>query len=155
TGEELAMLRRGNVCDTGPFVHRFGFTPVPFRVGIARRPLTEADVWHARLAPLRVPLRLSVAFIWLATGVICMFFSVGQGYDLLRRVGLTGTLADVALYGTCSLEIALGVATALGWRVRLMGALQLLLIVGFTVILTLKLPEVWLDPFGAVTKNIP
>ncbi|MCC6419573.1 MAG: NAD(P)H-binding protein [Gemmataceae bacterium] len=155
TGEELGMLRRGSTCDVESFAKTFGFTPVPLRVGLARRPLSEADAWHARLAPLRVPLRLSIAFVWLATGIICAFISVAQGYELLGRVGLTGALADVALYGTCALEIVLGVATALGWRVWLMGVIQLVLIVGFTLILTLKLPAFWLDPFGPVTKNIP
>src|SRR5262249_3383979 len=73
TGEELSMLRRGNFTTDRTFVERFGFAPMPFAVGIARRPLTEADRWHARLTFLRVPLRLSVAFIWLATGLISMF----------------------------------------------------------------------------------
>jgi uncharacterized protein YbjT (DUF2867 family) len=155
TGEELGMLRRGNVCDPGPFREWFGFTPVPFAVGVARRPLSEADVWHARLAPLRVPLRLCVAFVWVATGVISAFFSTAQGYELLGRVGITGPLADGALYGTSYLEIGLGLATAVGWRVRLMGAIQIMLVLGFTAILTARLPEVWLDPFGPLTKNVP
>src|SRR5439155_18138837 len=67
TSEELGMLRRGNFTDMQPFIARFGFEPVPFPVGMARKPRTPADLWYARLFHLRLPLRLSVAFIWLAT----------------------------------------------------------------------------------------
>jgi uncharacterized protein YbjT (DUF2867 family) len=155
TGEELGMLRRGNWADRGPFVQRFGFEPAPFAVGIARKPLTEADAWHARLAFLRVPLRLSVAFIWLATGLVSATVSAGQGFELLEHVGLTGPLAGIALYGTSLLEVLLALATALGWRVRLMGAVQILLMLGFMAILTVRMPELWLHPFGPLTKNIP
>jgi hypothetical protein len=155
TRDELGMLRRGSTCDNGPFVTAFGFEPVPFRIGIARKPLTQADVWYARLSPLRVPLRLSVAFIWLATGIVSAVFAADEGLRLLARVGITGPLADVALYGTSYFEIALGVATVAGWRVRLLGAVQLVLILGFTAILSWGIPELWLHPFGPLTKNVP
>jgi uncharacterized protein YbjT (DUF2867 family) len=155
SGEELAMLRRGNFTDNKPFIEKFGFAPLSFPVGLARQPLTEADRWHARLAHLRVPLRLTVAFIWLATGIVSAFVSTAEGYKLLEQVGITGPLASVALYGTSYFEIAIGLATAVGWRVRLMGVLQLLLMFGFMAILTAGIPELWWHPFGPLTKNIP
>jgi nucleoside-diphosphate-sugar epimerase len=155
TGEELGMLRRGNVGDNRPFIEQFGFEPIPYAAGIARKPLTEADRWHARLTHVRLPLRWSVAFIWLITGFISIFVSTERGFDLLAQVGITGALANLALYGTASLEIALGLATAAGWRVRLMGCVQILLMCGFMAILTARMPTLWLDPFGPLTKNIP
>ncbi len=155
SGEELAMLRRGNFTDNKAFVEKFGFTPLGFPVGLARQPLSEAERWHARLVHLRVPLRLSVAFIWLATGLVSMFVSTQTGYELLAQVGITGPLASLALYGTASAEVVIGLATALGWRVRLMGVLQLLLMFGFMAILTAGIPELWWHPFGPLTKNIP
>jgi uncharacterized protein YbjT (DUF2867 family)/uncharacterized membrane protein YphA (DoxX/SURF4 family) len=155
TGDELGMLRRGNTADNGPFRKHFGFEPVSFAVGLRRQPLTEADRWHARLTHLRVPLRLSVAFIWLATGVVSAFVSTEQGFELLRQIGVTGPLASLALYGTSYLEIALGLLTAVGWKVRWMGAIQLILMFGFMAILTAGMPGLWLHPFGPLTKNIP
>ncbi len=155
TGEELDMLRRGNFTDNRPFVERFGFQPVPFQVGLARKQQTAADLWYARLVHLRLPLRLSVAFIWVATGIISAFLSTEQGFASLQQIGITGPLANLALYGTSFVEIAIGLATAIGWRVRLMGALQILLMVGFMAILTAGTPDLWLHPFGPLTKNIP
>lgn len=155
TGEELSMLRRGNFTTDRTFVERFGFTPVPLVVGLARKPLTQGERWHAGLTFLRLPLRLSIAFIWLATGLISMLISSAEGYDLLRQVGITGPVATLSLYGTASLEVVLGIATIIGWRVRWMGAVQLLLILGFTAILTAGIPALWWHPFGPLTKNVP
>lgn len=155
TGEELAMLRQGSQGDNGPFERAMGFAPMSFETGLARNPLTEADRDHARLVHFKVPLRLSVAFIWIATGVVSAFLSPAEGFALLERIGMTGGLASAALYGTSLFEIAIGLATAVGWRVRWMGAIQLLLMFGFMGILTALLPEFWIHPFGPLTKNIP
>ncbi|MBY0527013.1 MAG: NAD(P)H-binding protein [Gemmataceae bacterium] len=155
SGDELSMLRRGNVADNRPFIECFGFAPVAFGVGIARKPFTEADRWHARIANLRLPLRWSIAFVWLATGIVSAFFSTAEGFELLRQVGITGPLANLALYGTAYFEIAIGLATALGWRVRRMALIQLVLMFGFMLILTFGIPALWLHPFGPLTKNIP
>ncbi len=155
TGEELAMLRQGSRADNGPFEKAMGFSPINFETGLARTPLSEADRDHARLAHFKVPLRLSVALIWIATGVVSAFLSPAEGFALLERIGMTGGLAWAALYGTSLFEIALGLATAVGWRVRWMGAMQLLLMFGFMGILTALLPEFWIHPFGPLTKNIP
>lgn len=149
------MLRRENFGDNRPFVERFGFTPVPVEVGMARQPLGKAERWHARLALLKIPLRLSVAFIWLATGIVSAFISTAEGFDLLRQVGITGALASVSLYGTAYFEVFIALATAVGWKVRLMGVIQIILMLGFMGILTVGIPALWLHPFGPLTKNVP
>ena len=111
---------------------------------------------RARLTPWRWAIRQSVAFIWIATALIsAVVYPVAESLKLLAAVGVTGQLAPVALYGTCALELAIGVAMALGWRVRLMGAIGLALIAGFTAILSVGMPELWIHPFGPLTKNAP
>ncbi len=158
TGEELAMLQRGNFCSGEQerlFVERFGFQPLAFEEGIARRPLSQQDVWNARMNPWRLPLRLTIAFIWIATGVVSAFISPAQGLQLLDQIGITGTLASALMYGTSIFEIIIGLLTVFGIRIWLMGAIQLLLMFGFMGILTLRMPELWFHPFGPLTKNIP
>jgi uncharacterized protein YbjT (DUF2867 family) len=155
TSDELNMLQRGNHCDNGPFIAAFGFEPLSLEAGIARRPLSDADRRYARLTHLRVPLRLAIAFIWLTTGLVSAFISAGEGFSLLRQIGITGRMADLALNGTSLLEIALGLGTAIGWRVRWLGAIQLWLMLGFMLILTAGMPQLWLHPFGPLTKNVP
>jgi hypothetical protein len=156
TREELGMLQRGSIAEVDRFAEWFGFEPAPFEVGLARQPRSEAVVWHARLQHLRVPLRLSVAFIWTATGLISAFVYPEKGsLALLAQTGITGVAAPVVLYGTSFFEVALGLATAVGYRVQLMGTIELALILAFTLILTFRIPAFWWHPFGPLTKNIP
>lgn len=156
TREELGMLRRGTAASIEPFIERFGFEPAPLAVGLARQPRTEALVWHTRLMPLRVPLRLSIAFVWVATGLISAFvFPERQSLSLLAQTGITGALAPLVLYGTCCAELLLGLATAWGYRVRWLGCIELALTLAFTLILTFRIPSFWWHPFGPLTKNLP
>lgn len=156
TGEELALLRRGSVADVEPFAERFGFVPAPVAVGLARQPRTEAAVWHARLAPLRTPLRLSVAFVWLASGVVSAFvYPEAESRALLAEVGLTGAAATMALYGSSALDVLLGLAIAVRYQVRRAGAVSLALLLGYMAILTVAIPGFWWHPFGPLTKNVP
>ena len=76
---------------------------------------------------------------------------------LLARVGLQGTAALVALYGAALVDLVLGVLTfALPARHRgRLWAAQLLLIAGYTLLITVFLPEQWLHPYGPVSKNLP
>ncbi len=154
--DELGMLLRGNHCDNARFVQIFGFSPMSFALGISRRPRSVEARWTAYLTPLRLVVQWSVAFIWIATGVVSAWiYPEQESLKLLAGVGLTGTLAKIALYGTSYFEIVLGICTAIGFRLRWMGALQLLLMFGFMGILTYGSPSFWVHPFGPLTKNIP
>ena len=87
------MLRRGNVADNGPFVKHFGFTPVAFPAGIARKPLTEADRWHARLAlnfPPARPLPPS-HFSWMKTTLPTATMAIGRARYISRPLALIAT----------------------------------------------------------------
>jgi hypothetical protein len=154
TREELSLLERGSVTDNGPFIRAFGFEPTSFAAGLARRPRSEATVWHARLTHLRVPLRLSIAFLWFWTGLVSAFvYPEWESLAMLARSGVSGPLAPVVLYGISLFEIALAVATAIGYHIRLVGAVQLGLVLAFTAILTVSMPEFWWHPFGPLSKN--
>ena len=153
--DALAMLERGNTAD-----------PVPFAVLIGRRPrdasafVAAGERAAARLAarigwtaPL---LRIAIAFVWIATGVVSAgIYPVADSYALLARTGVTGAAATVALYGAAVADFAIGIATLTMKRRRWLWRLQAALIVGYTAIITVFLPEQWLHPYGPVTKNIP
>jgi hypothetical protein len=64
-------------------------------------------------------------------------------------------LADVALYSAAALDLVLGAATLLMRRRRLLWLAQFVLILGYTVIITIRLPEFWLHPYGPILKNLP
>lgn len=153
--DELSMLRRGNTGPLEDFQKTFGWTPVPIDVGLARTALSPADRLAARIGPLKIFLRLSIASVWWMTGVICATYAFSTSVAFLGRVGLAGPLAAGVLYATCLLELALGTAVAFGWQARRVCILQMAMIEFFSVVLSFVAPELWLDPFGGLTKNIP
>ncbi|TCS38678.1 nucleoside-diphosphate-sugar epimerase [Paucimonas lemoignei] len=149
----LRMLEEGNVADSAKFSRLLGHKP------------RGADAWFSGLSPdmLRtqaiaawsLPLfRLALALVWIITGVLSLgIFPVDQSLDLLRRVGLHNVVADIALYGAALLDLAFGLATLLASG-RLLWRLQMALIAGYTIIISIFLPEYWLHPFGPILKNI-
>ncbi|MBM3459400.1 MAG: NAD-dependent epimerase/dehydratase family protein [Armatimonadetes bacterium] len=154
TRDEATMLRQGNTTDNGPFVEAFGFEPVSFPAGLARMPCTEATRWRAGLAPLRTLLRLALAFVWIYTGIVSAFmYPAAESLQMLARTGLHGLVAWMALYAASLLDFVLGAATALRFRLRLVGWIQIAVIVTYTLILSFRMPELWIHPFGALSKN--
>lgn len=154
SSDELSMLLAGNAAPPDRFARLLGRPPTPLEQALG--PCTQADRWHARLSMLRVPLRLSVASVWVATGVFCLFAVPPEvRYGMLGDSGFTGPAAERFLDALCLAEIPLGLLTAAGWRVRWLGALQLLMISSFSLFLLFTQTHWWVHPYGPLTKNIP
>jgi len=154
TRDSLRMLRRGNHAQVQPFIDTFGFTPSTVAEKLA--PPAEADLWQARLYFLRPLLRLSIAFTWLSAGLVSAFlYPTAQSYAMLHTLGATDWIAPFLLYGAAGLDILLGLATLSARWVRLAGMMQIAVMLTYTAIITVFLPEYWLHPFGPVVKNLP
>lgn len=110
----------------------------------------------ARLSWLLPVLRLAIAMVWITAGVVSAgLYPVEESLAMLERTGITGAAAYVALYGAAALDIAIGVATLVLRRRARLWLLQAAIIVGYTAIITVALPEQWLHPYGPVVKNLP
>jgi uncharacterized protein YbjT (DUF2867 family) len=156
TGESLTMLMHGNTAPVAPLIETTGYRPKSLDATLAAIPCAAAERWRAKLSPLRAPLRISLALLWIATGLVSLgLYPVESSLVLLAEVGLGGAPAPVALYGAALWDLALGVALLARYRPVLVGALQLATMIAFTLIITAFLPETWLHPFGPVTKNVP
>ena len=156
TGESLTMLMHGNTAPVAPLIETTGYRPKSLEATLAAIPYAAAERWRARLSPLRAPLRISLALLWIASGLVSLgLFPVASSLVLLAEVGLEGAPALIALYGAALWDLALGAALLVGFRPVLVGALQFATMVAFTLIITSFLPEAWLHPFGPVTKNVP
>jgi uncharacterized protein YbjT (DUF2867 family) len=157
TRDAVDMLLRGNTGDASAFSKLLGRPPRP--VGQFLQPGQSRASRHEALLRGLVPMaRLSLAIVWLWTGIVSAgLYPVQESYALLARVGATGWLATLLLYGAALLDFALGAATLLftaRWR-RPLWLIQLALIGGYTVIISVFLPEYWLHPYGPVLKNLP
>jgi hypothetical protein len=77
-----------------------------------------------------------------------------DSYELLARVGVSPALAPLMLYGAAVLDLLIGLATLVMTRLGWLWLLQLAIILGYTIIITFKLPEFWLHPYGPLSKNL-
>lgn len=159
--ETLGMLLRGNTADPQPWMQAAGVQPRSLAEALREQPAEQPDRWHARLYFLKPLLRLSIAFVWIAAGLVsALFYPIEESYALLARTGIPhsgvwGWLAPLVLYGAAALDLVLGIATLVARRFYLVGLTQLAVMAGFSVIIAIKLPEFWLHPFGPLVKNVP
>ncbi len=154
--EAMEMLERGNTGDSKEWQSVIGHTPKSFATEHPASGASRNDKNATFLSVLGPLLRISIAFIWIITGIVSAFiFPAADSFALLADAGISGDLASLSLYGTSGLEILLGISLLAGYKVRLVGLIQLALILGFTTIITINLPHLWAEPFGPITKNIP
>ena len=153
--ESLAMLEAGNTADpadTQELLTRPARTVEQF-VSVAERNLVAE---HAELQWLLPLLRWSIAFVWIWTGIVSLgLYPHAASLALLARTGITGSSAEVALYAAATLDLAFGAATLLMRRRRWLWLAQFVLILVYTIIITVALPEFWLHPYGPILKNLP
>lgn len=147
------MLQRGNVAPVSDTTALLGHAP---RSAVPR---TSADL-HCKAAMLTwlLPLlRLSLAVMWIVTGIVSLgIYPVDDSLDLLARAGVPRPLQSAMLYGAARLDLFLGVATLVPMRQRRwLWIIQSALVVFYTAVITIRLPEFWAHPYGQVLKNIP
>lgn len=155
--DTAGMLLRGNAAPARDFEALLQRRPRPVEDFLSDEQAAAART-SATLDLMLPLLRVALALLWLWTGAVSLgLYPVQDSYALLARVGLTGAVATVALYGAALLDLLLGVATiaaAPRWR-RWVWPVQLALVGGYTVLISLFLPEYWLHPYGPISKNLP
>lgn len=153
--ETLQMLERGNTADASAVQLLLGRPPRAPADFIERERAPSIRL-RAQLDWLLPMLSLSIALVWIVTGVVSLgLYPVEESYALLARVGITGMLAPVMLYGAALMDIGFGIATLVMRRRRLLWLAQLAAILFYTAIISWKLPEFWLHPYGPLLKNLP
>ena len=153
--DALAMLEAGSTADPDSFrrwLGRQARDPDDFI-----EPQAADAMRHKAVLAWALPLmRVALAAMWLATAVVSLWvYPREDSLAMLAQVGLHGTLANAALWAGTLCDLALGLGIL--WpRTRTPAyALQIALVAGYTVIISLWLPEQWAHPFGPVLKNLP
>lgn len=152
--EAWQMLQRGNTASAGAMARLLG-RPPRGAAQFVRRHERSAALSAARLPTALGLLRASIATVWIGTAIVSIgLYPVDGSLALLGRVGVHGALAWAMLYGAATLDLCLGVAT-LVWPRRPLWLAQVALIAGYTLLISWKLPEYWLHPYGPILKNLP
>ena len=98
----------------------------------------------------------SMAFLWLWSGIQPALFALPQSLDLLARVGFQAAYCLPMFALSCALDVffVLGCCTRLrdcAW----FWAAQAAVVLGYSVIIAFRLPEMWAHPFAPLVKNVP
>jgi len=101
-------------------------------------------------------LRAGIASMWLIAGIVSLgLYPVEASLHLLVQIGVPASMAPPLLTGASLLDIALGLLTLWPRAPRWLWTAQIALVTIYTLIISLRLPELWLEPFGPVAKNLP
>ncbi|MBI5454158.1 MAG: NAD(P)H-binding protein [Deltaproteobacteria bacterium] len=150
--ETLGMLKRGNAADISLFKKAAKADPAPF---IDAPPFSRAGRNDARLFFTLPVLRLTIALLWICSGLVSLFvFPYAESIELLEETGVPAYLRPGALYAASIIDIILGAALLFGYRVRAACIAQMLLMLAYTLIIALRLPVLLIHPFAPVIKNI-
>lgn len=156
TAETVQMLQRGNTGDVMAYQNIFQRMPATLGSVLDASPAQQADQWHAGLYLLMPALRLSLVFVWLVAGVVSLgLYPVNDSFELLARVGVPAEFNYLFLITAALLDILLGVAFLLRWRVTEVGLVMIALMLAYSVIVALSLPEYLAHPYGPIAKNLP
>jgi len=154
--DNLMMLRQGNSADVTPLRNFLGTMPKSMDTTIFATKANKSQKLLTDLYFIRPLLRIIIAFVWIWSGVVSAFLYPQEGaLRLLADVGIEGALALPTLYFASFLDIAIGFLILFGFRVVELLWFSIVVIVGYTLILSVLAPHHWLHPFGCVLKNLP
>lgn len=153
--QSLDMLARGNTACVEPLREALQWLPRPLSDAMAADPSTQADLWHARLYFFKPALRTGLALIWIAAAILSGFvYPIDKSIAMVSGLGVTEQQASALVYGGAALDAILGSALLANIRPALVGVLQIVTMLVFTVLATVVVPQLWSDPFGPLTKNL-
>lgn len=154
--ESIGMLGQGNTADASPFSAHLGYAPKDIDQVLQDTLPTQADRWHARLYFMRPALRFAIALVWLWSGWVSAFvYPSESSYQMLDQVGVLQWMAPAILHGASAIDIALGIALLFCWRLRWVVYSQVAIMLIYSLVITIALPEYWAHPFGLMVKNLP
>ena len=101
-------------------------------------------------------LRFSLGFLWLWSGVQPALTAADVSLDLLGRTGIAAEWQAAAFYTSSALDVFFGILCFTKFRnYRFLWLAQFAVVLGYSVIVACRLPEMWLHPFAPLVNNVP
>jgi uncharacterized protein YbjT (DUF2867 family) len=153
TREALTMLARGNTADATKLAKTLGWMPRRLSDALTAEPSVPADLWFARMLPVRTVLTVALVAVWVSSSAASFAVAPERAQALLSRLALDRTTAIAVTWSGAALDLALGLAMVpRSWRrPALLGQLGVILL--YTVLASVVYPKLWADPFGSLIKN--
>jgi hypothetical protein len=128
---------------------------IPLLAAVGTAWLLERDGWTRRAMWL---LRAGVALIWITEGIVPkILFQQETELRIVAESGLVPWKPDEFLFwlGLAQAASGVGILTCGGMPLRLLLACQLAALVALPILVSLHEWNLWVHPFGPLTKNVP
>lgn len=99
--------------------------------------------------------RLSLSLLWLFTAASSFWWGRAIGYEVLAKQEMTGAFADLCINAGSLVDAVIGLWLLTAYKLQWCYRAQLIIILSYTILLSIIDPSFWLHPFGPLTKNIP
>lgn len=148
----ISMLEAGALAQTNPEI-----SPKPrgFSEFLWARPAGTQDLWQARLYLLKPALRIILAFMWLVSGLIGLFLPSEAFLPLFTDTQQSELFLLALARGGGIIDIAIAAALFRGIAPKLVALIQLAIVGGYTLGISILAPALWLLPLGGLLKNLP
>ena len=101
-------------------------------------------------------LYLSVATLWLYSGIVPVLFAPVPSLEMLMRLGVATPYRVPLFIVAAILDVTLGLLILTRQSNRAwLWLLQFFVVAGYSIIVGVALPENWIHPFAPLIKNIP
>jgi len=98
---------------------------------------------------------ISLAFLWIFTGLTSTIFNPEFGYNILASTGLSIDYQTFLIWSGGVVDILIGIWLLTNQKIKLCYLAQMVTILVYTLLLTIIDISYWLHPFGPATKNLP
>lgn len=151
----LEQMIAGNAGDSAAFAKAIGFAPRSLDAALRDQPAQVQDRWHARLFFVAPALRTVLVVMWLASAWLGLFHAREMTDQLVSALGLPASWRMPLQIGSSLLDIAIAAQLLFDRSAVRSAVTQLLVVFGYTVVIGMALPHLWLDPLGPLLKNLP
>lgn len=104
---------------------------------------------------LLVASKLTLAFLWIFTGLTSLFFSPQLGFNIIISAGFSPDTTNLLIFSGSIIDFGIGLWVLTAWEFKLCSVVQIAAIITYTILLTIFDSSYWLHPFGPLTKNLP
>ena len=84
-----------------------------------------------------------------------VWFGYDVGVDILSQSFVDSKWYQSLIYSGALLDFMIGIWLLSGVYLKQNAIVQIIVMVGFTILISVLVPQFWLHPFGPVTKNVP
>ncbi len=152
--ETLQMLEQGNIADSAAFAKLLDQKPKGANDWFDHQE-ASAIAATAITAWSTILFRLVLAFLWISTSIISIgFYPVEDSARLLAQVGISAQYASPVLWLASGLDLTLGILS-LSHPSRRLWIFQSIIILIYSFIIGVCLPEFLTHPFAPILKNLP